>query len=428
MARSSVDAVDTAADDSLSPPGVGARRGHLPTLIASFLHFDLSFMLWVLLGALGIYIAESVGLSPAEKGLMVAVPILSGSLLRIPLGLLSDRIGGKRVGIALLAVLFVPLTLGWQAGNNLPTLLAIGLMLGAAGASFAVALPLASRWYPPERQGLALGIAAAGNSGTAIANLAAPALAEVVGWHNVLGLMMVPLALVLVAFTLLAKDSPERSAGLPMRHYLRALQHRDMWWFCVLYSVTFGGYVGLSSFLPLFLRDQYAVSPATAGSITALAAFVGSGVRPIGGYLADRLGGVRMLSVLLVGIGTAYVLSAMLPTVALIVPVLVFSMACLGLGNGAVFQLVPRRFSAEIGVATGVVGAVGGLGGFLLPILLGNIKQSTGSFELGFVLLAVAAFIAFVGLRILASAHTDWRLSWPVSVRLDDWDAEAAQA
>lgn len=393
--------------------GAGSpRQGHLPTLIASFLHFDLSFMLWVLLGALGIYIAESVGMSPAEKGLMVAVPILSGSLLRIPLGLLSDRVGGKRVGIVLLAFLFVPLTLGWQAGTSLPMLLAVGLMLGCAGASFAVALPLASRWYPPERQGLAMGIAAAGNSGTAIANLIAPMLADVVGWHNVLGLAMLPLALVLVAFTMLAKDSPERSTGLPFRHYLKALEHRDMWWFCLLYSVTFGGYVGLSSFLPLFLRDQYAVSPATAGSITALAAFVGSGVRPIGGYLADRWGGVRLLSFLLGGIGVAYALASTLPGVDLIVPLLVGGMACLGLGNGAVFQLVPRRFGAEIGVATGVVGAVGGLGGFLLPILLGNMKQGTGSFGPGFVVLAVAAFGGLILVRSLVTTREDWRLSW----------------
>ncbi|HZO27080.1 MAG TPA: MFS transporter, partial [Chloroflexota bacterium] len=307
-----------------------ARRGHLPTLIASFLHFDLSFMLWVLLGALGIYIAESVGLGPAEKGLMVAVPILSGSLLRIPLGLLSDRIGGKRVGIGLLAFLFVPLTLGWQSGTSLPTLLAIGLMLGTAGASFAVALPLASRWYPPERQGLAMGIAAAGNSGTAIANLIAPPLADAVGWHNVLGLAMLPLALVLVAFTLMAKDNPERSTGLPVQHYLRALHQRDLWWFCLLYSVTFGGYVGLSSFLPLFLRDQYAVTPASAGSITALAAFVGSGVRPLGGYLADRWGGVRLLSVLLAGVGIVYALGAALPSVEQVTVLLVVGMACLG--------------------------------------------------------------------------------------------------
>jgi NNP family nitrate/nitrite transporter-like MFS transporter len=389
-----------------------ARQGHLPTLIASFLHFDLSFMLWVLLGALGIYIAESVGLSPAEKGLMVAVPILSGSLLRIPLGLLSDRIGGKRIGIGLLAFLFVPLALGWQAGTSLPTLLAIGLMLGTAGASFAVALPLASRWYPPERQGLAMGIAAAGNSGTAIANLIAPMLADRVGWHNVLGLAMLPLALVLLAFTLMAKDSPERTTGLPASHYLQSLRHRDLWWFCLLYSVTFGGYVGLSSFLPLFLRDQYAVTPASAGSITALAAFVGSGVRPIGGYLADRWGGVRLLSLLLAGIGIVYALGATLPAVDQITALLVFGMACLGLGNGAVFQLVPRRFSAEIGVATGVVGAIGGLGGFLLPILLGNMKQATGSFGPGFMVLAVVAFLALVVLRSLATTRDDWRFSW----------------
>src|SRR5262245_29488508 len=174
--------------------------GHWPTLLASFLHFDLSFMLWVLLGALGIYITESLKLSPAQKGLMVAIPILSGSLLRVPLGLLSDRLGGKRVGVGMLIFLFLPLALGWQTGKDLPSLIAVGLMLGTAGASFAVALPLASRWYPAGRQGLVMGIAAAGNSGTVIANLLAPRLADKVGWHNVLGLAMAPLAVVLVAF------------------------------------------------------------------------------------------------------------------------------------------------------------------------------------------------------------------------------------
>src|SRR3954470_10098526 len=184
-----------------------ATKGHLPTLIAAFLHFDLSFMLWVLLGALGIFIAQDLKLSPAEKGMMVAIPILSGSLLRVPSGLLSDRYGGKRVGIAMLAFLFLPLLLGWQLGDSLPSLLAVGLMLGTAGASFAVALPLASRWYPPQRQGLVMGIAAAGNSGTVIANLVAPRVAAIVGWHTVLALTMIPLAVVLVVFSLLAKDS-----------------------------------------------------------------------------------------------------------------------------------------------------------------------------------------------------------------------------
>ncbi len=402
-----------------------ASPGHLPTLIGCFLHFDLSFMLWVLLGALGIYIAESLQLSPAEKGLMVAIPILSGSLLRVPLGLLSDRYGGKRIGVAMLGFLFLPLTLGWLAGDNLPSLLGIGLMLGTAGASFAVALPLASRWYPPKRQGLVMGIAAAGNSGTVIANLAAPPLANIFGWHNVLGLSMLPLVLVLIAFSLIAKDSPDRSMGQPFSRYLSALRSRDLWWFCILYSVTFGGYVGLSSFLPVFFRDQYQVSPVTAGYITALAAFIGSSIRPFGGYVADKLGGVRVLSVLLIGIGAAYALMSWLPTIGLMVMLCLAGMACLGLGNGAIFQLVPQCFRKEIGVATGVVGAIGGVGGFLLPILLGNIKQTSGSFGMGFVILAVAALIALVALRVLVALQEGWRVSWrtaqaqPVEVTLD---------
>lgn len=397
------------------PEAAQEASGHLPTLIAAFLHFDLSFMLWVLLGALGIYIAESAKLNAAEKGLLVAVPILSGSLLRVPLGLLSDRFGSKRVGTVILVVLFLPLTLGWLAGNTLPTLLAVGLLLGTAGASFAVALPLASRWYPPQRQGLVMGIAAAGNSGTAIANLLAPRLANLVGWHNVLALAMLPLALVLVAFVLLAKDSPSQIKGQPITRYLAALKRRDMWWFCIFYSITFGGYVGLSSFLPLFLRDQYHVTPVTAGYLTALAAFTGSGLRPLGGWLADKVGGVRILLVLLTAICSLYALISQLPVLPLMMTLLVTCVACLGLGNGAVFQLVPQRFQVEIGVATGVVGALGGLGGFFLPMLLGNIKQLSGSFGTGFLVLASLALGAAVLLSVLAVCDEGWRLSWRVA-------------
>lgn len=392
-----------------------AATGHLPTLIASFMHFDLSFMLWVLLGALGVYISESVGLSSAQKGLMVAIPILSGSLLRVPLGLLSDRFGGRRVGIAMLAFLFVPLFVGWQAGDSLPSLLGVGLMLGTAGASFAVALPLASRWYPVERQGLVMGIAAAGNSGTAIANLLAPRLANIVGWHHVLGLAMIPLAVVLAAFVLMAKDSPASAKGQPVGRYLQALKQSDLWWFCFFYSVTFGGYVGLSSFLPIFFRDQYNVQPMTAGYLTALAAFVGSGIRPFGGYLADKRGGVQMLSLLLFAIGIVYALCAALPALNPMVCLIVIGMACLGMGNGAVFQIVPQRFRDEIGIATGMVGAIGGLGGFFLPILLGNTKQLSGSFGAGFLVLSSLALAAAILLRTLIAIRQGWRWSWRVS-------------
>jgi NNP family nitrate/nitrite transporter-like MFS transporter len=355
------------------------------------LHFDICFALWVLLGALGAYIADNLGLSPAQKGLMVAVPILSGAVLRVPMGVLSDRVGGKSVGIAMLAFLFVPLVIGWQMGRGLPALLAVGLMLGTAGASFSVALPLASRWYPAERQGLVMGIAAAGNSGTVIANLAAPRLASWLGWHNVLAVAMIPLAVVLVAFTVMARDSRNGSAGKPLAEYLGALRRREMWWFCLFYSVTFGGYVGLSSFLPIFFRDQYKVTPAAAGYVTALAAFTGSAARPLGGYLSDKFGGARILTIVLAGIATVYVLGSTLPEFRIMSGIMVAGMACLGLGNGSVFQLVPLRFPVEIGVATGVVGAVGGLGGFLLPNLLGTTKQLTGSFSAAFVLLAALA-------------------------------------
>ncbi|HEU5101779.1 MAG TPA: MFS transporter [Roseiflexaceae bacterium] len=397
---------------SATTPATPDTEGHLPTLVAAFLHFDLSFMLWVLLGALGIFIAQDLKLSPAEKGLMVAIPILSGSLLRVPIGLLSDRYSGKRVGVAMLAFLFLPLLLGWQLGNRLPTLLAAGLLLGTAGASFAVALPLASRWYPPRRQGLVMGIAAAGNSGTVIANLAAPRLAVLVGWNNVLALAMLPLALVLVAFALLAKDSPNATQGQPFGNYLRALKVGDMWWFCLLYSVTFGGYVGLGSFMPTFFHDQYGLDAINAGYLTALGAFVGSGLRPIGGWLADKFGGVRMLTILLVGIALMYGLGAGLPPLWAMAALLVLGMACLGMGNGAVFQLVPQRFQQQIGIATGVIGAVGGLGGFFLPNLLGIVKQNTGSFGAGFAVLSSVALAGLVLLRVLVVVRQGWRVAW----------------
>lgn len=392
-----------------SPP---VPNGHTKTLIASFLHFDVCFMLWVLLGALGIYIADSLGLSPSQKGLLVAIPILSGTLLRIPLGLLSDRVGAKRIGVFMLAFLFLPLTIGWQAGNSLPALAGIGLMLGTAGASFAVAIPLASRWYPAHRQGLVMGIVAAGNSGTIIANLAAPRVAQAIGWHNVLGLAMLPLALVLVAFCLMAKDSPNRATGQSIGQYLSALKRRDLWLFSGFYCVTFGGYVGLSTFLPTFLHDQYQVSPVKAGYLTAICAFAGSGLRPIGGFIADRFGGVRVLTILLLLIGVSYIAIAQLPGLALMMTMLVLIMACLGMGNGSVFQLVPQRFRKEIGVAAGTVGALGGLGGFSLPILLGDVKESGGSFGPGFLILGLVAFGALALLLSLVIAHMGWRSSW----------------
>ncbi len=367
------------------------RAGHWPTLACSFLYFDISFMVWVLLGALGNALAASFGLTPGQKGLMVALPLLGGAFMRLVLGLLTDRIGARRTGLLGLSVTILPLLLGWLWVERFDQLLVVGLLLGVAGASFAAALPLASRWYPPHLQGLVLGIAGAGNSGTAVATFFGPRLAASLGWHAVFGLALIPVVITLVLFALFARDSPTQPPPRPLADYARVLRRPDTWWFCLFYSITFGGFVGLASFLNIFFRDQYGLSPVAAGNFATLCVIAGSFIRPVGGYLADRLGGVRMLMMLYVAIAALLVGLATAPGLA-VGTVLLFSvMACLGMGNGSVFQLVPQRFSAEIGVVTGIVGAAGGLGGFLLPMGLGSLKGLTGSFAGGFLAFAAAA-------------------------------------
>jgi NNP family nitrate/nitrite transporter-like MFS transporter len=374
------------------------QTGHRPTLACAFLYFDVSFMVWVVLGALANSIVPEFALQPAQKGLMVSVPLLSGAFLRLPLGLLTDRTGARRTGMMGLLLTFVPLLLGWLWADSFVKLLAVGLLLGIAGASFAVALPLASRWYPPHYQGIAMGIAGAGNSGTALATFFGPRLAEVYGWHAVIGLALIPLALTLTVFFLFAKDSPTQPAPKPWASYAMVLRHRDTWWFCVFYSVTFGGFVGLASFLNIFFLDQYGITRVQAGNFATLCVIAGSFLRPVGGYLADRFGGIRALTLLFVGVGVTTLAMSALPPLAWGTLIMFCGMALLGMGNGSVFQLVPQRFPKEIGVITGIVGAAGGLGGFFLPNLLGSLKQISGSYAGGFLIFSLTGFTCAVAL------------------------------
>lgn len=385
------------------------RSGHLPTLVCSFLYFDTSFMVWTMMGALGVFISQAFHLSAAQKGLLVAIPLLGGSILRIVLGVATDHFGPRKTGIAGLSLTLVPLVWGWLHSASTADLIGIGLMLGVAGASFAVALPLASRWYPPQFQGLALGIAGAGNSGTVFAALFAPRLAERFGWRAVFGISAIPIVVTLLIFCAFAKESPERPAPKPLRKYFDLLGEADIWWFNAFYMVTFGGFVGLASFLPIFFFDQYGVTRVQAGSFAALCVFAGSLLRPLGGYLADHLGGVRVLC-LLYGV-IAFLLAGLsfLPPIGLAVPTLFLIMACLGTGNGSVFQLVPQRFGNEIGVATGVIGAAGGLGGFFLPTAMGGLKGLEGSYAAGLTLFAFAAAGAMLALLRIGRG---WRSAW----------------
>ncbi|MCB5197221.1 nitrate/nitrite transporter [Deefgea salmonis] len=386
------------------------RAGHTPTLLAAFLYFDLSFMVWYLLGPLQIQIATALNLTTQERGLVVATPILAGALLRLVLGILVDQIGPKRTGLIAQVIVMLAMLAAWRLGiHSLNEALLLGLFLGFAGAAFAVALPLASRWYPPEHQGTAMGIAGAGNSGTVLAALFAPMLALAVGWTNVFGVMLIPLILVFCLYCMMAKDAPGAATPKKWQSYIEVLAQRDAWLFMGFYAITFGGFAGFASALPGYFHDQFNFTPQVAGWYTAACVLAGSVMRPLGGVIADRIGGTRTLlmvyiacSILigLVGLGWGG------STVAL--SLFIAAMLCLGAGNGAVFQLVPQRFNQDLGVMTGLIGMAGGVGGFFLAAGLGVVKQGTGSYALGLWLFSVLALGAWYG---LSEVKVRWRSS-----------------
>ena len=376
------------------------RSGHWPSLAGAWLHFEVSFMTWLLIGSLGVPISEEFGLSATQKGLLVACPLLSGALLRICVGLSSDRLGAKLTGLYLLVVEMGALAWGWLGGGNFFQLLGIGLLLGVAGASFAVALPIASRAYPPAYQGLAMGIAASANSGTVLAMFLAPRLANSVGWHGVFGATLVPVLVTAILFAFMVQGDEQVGRLRPRGHWWHELREGlarpSMHWLCLLYAVTFGGFVGICSFLPIFLHDQYGFDRVTAGSITALGGLLGSFIRPLGGYTADRLGGIRVLPYVFGAIAATVAGVGWLPEAAWGVMLLMAGLAAMGFGNGVVFQVASDRFSKQMGLASGVIGAAGGLGGFLLPLCLGGLKDLTGTYATG-----LWCFVAAAGCALM---------------------------
>lgn len=387
------------------------KAGHTPTLLASFFYFDLSFMVWVILGPLAVQIAGDLALTPSQKGLMVATPLLSGALLRIVMGVLVDHLKPKKAGIIGQVIVMSGMLWAWLGDlSSYHTMLAFGVILGFAGAAFAVALPLASRWYPPEHQGTALGIAGAGNSGTAFAALFAPTLAIIFGWQNVFGLCLIPLGVAFIVYLVFTKDAPNAPPAKSLVEYLHVLKDKDAWWFMFFYSVTFGGFSGLASSLTIYFNGQYGLSPVTAGYFTAACVFAGSAIRPLGGRLADRIGGIKTLSMMYLLAATFMLVASFgLSSAMAAVAIFVLAMLALGVGNGAVFQLVPQRFRKEIGVMTGLVGMAGGIGGFYLASSLGYSKQLTGSYQGGLIVFAALAIVALLG---LSAVKNRWRTTW----------------
>ncbi len=384
--------------------------GHWPTLFTSFLYFDVSFMVWTILGALAAFIAPALGLSPQQKFLMIATPTLAGAFLRIVLSLLTDRIGTKNTGILAQLVVMTGLLIAWRMGlSSLNQALALGVVLGVAGASFAVALPQAGRWYPPQMQGVVLGLAGAGNIGVVIDHLLAPRIAAAFGWRAVFGAAIIPLALAFLLYVVFSKEPPGKFKKKRLADYFALLAERDAHWFCFFYTISFGGFVGLATAFAIYFRDEFGLAPVAAGEFAAFCTLVGALGRPMGGALADRFGGIRSLGIFYSVAGTAMVVAAVSHNLWVCGGAFFIASGAFGMCNGSVFQLLPQRFAKDISVMTGLVGCGGGIGGFLLGMLFGASKEHTGSYVTGILFFAGLCGVALIGLRLV---KTRWRTTW----------------
>jgi NNP family nitrate/nitrite transporter-like MFS transporter len=384
------------------------KSGHPPTLFSAFLYFDFSFAVWVLNGAMGPFISEQFHLTPAQIGLMVSIPTLAGALMRFPLGVLSQYIGRKNAAIVEMSAIVIALLYGFLFVSTFHDILAMGVLLGIAGASFGVALSLGSGWFPKQYKGLAMGIAGAGNSGTALAALLAPRLAQHFGWQEVYGFAALTMLLPLIVMIVFAKEPPDMEHQT-LRQHLSCLWEKDGWAFNMIYVITFGGFLGLSTFLPSFYYSQFHVSKIQAGSLTVLATLTGSLTRVAGGYFADRFGGINTLLVVFLITVAGFLGFLASPSLAMTTLLFMVCFAALGAGNGATFQMVPLRWPTTTAVAGGMIGEIGALGGGILPNLLGQTKQHTGSYTLGFLIYSLLA-LGVLAMMLIVSRR--WTRTW----------------
>jgi NNP family nitrate/nitrite transporter-like MFS transporter len=391
-----------------------SKRNNSPTLALTMgtLAFSVAFAAWSLLAPLAPGIQKDLGLSDLQTSVLIAVPVILGSLLRLPLGIMTDRRGGRVVFSALL-VLVIPALLLLSQATSYTALLFGGLWLGLAGASFAVGVPFVARYYPPQRQGFALGVYGAGNVGTAVAARLAPQIAASWGRPAVFYVFAGIITVMAIAFWLIARDTPA-PANAPRASFATSMavlrRERLAWLFSLFYFVTFGGFVAFALYLPKLLIDLYRITPIDAGNRVLVFVLIATIGRPAGGWLADRWGGVRVLQAVFLAI----VLCA--ATLTLTTALIPLTIACLtaswflGLGNGAVFKLVAEYFPGRTGTVTGIVGAAGGLGGFFPPLVMGLVRQAFGGYALGFALLALLALICLIlNQRVLVGRRPNGR-------------------
>ena len=374
-------------------------------LALATLAFTTCFYAWSLLGPLGPDLQDALDLSDFQTSAMVAVPVLLGSLMRIPLGWLTDRLGGRRVFGALMAFTPLPLVALALWHDSLGAILAFGFLLGFAGASFAVGVPFVNGWYPPARQGFALGIYGMGMGGTVLAGLTAPLIADEWGLAAPFWVATVCIVAMCAVFVALARDAPPRRTGPAPGMFATFSVFRTSgraWALTLFYFMAFGGFVAMFLYLPKLLTAEHDLTKADAGARAAGFALLAVIGRPLGGWLSDRVGAARVLLISFVAVAVLALVLAAAYTAMVPLTIACLTMAvALGLGTGAVFKLVPEWFPDRVGAITGVVGAAGGLGGFFPPLVMGIVKSATGGYVLGFALMALVALACLVVLGAL---------------------------
>jgi len=373
--------------------------------------FAVCFAIFGSVSAMMPMLKKAMHLDPLQVSIALAVPVLLGSIGRIPLGMLTDRFGGRIVFSVVMALSIIPAALiGFV--STYQQLLAAGFLIGIALASFSVGVGFTSRWFPPEQQGRALGIYGAGNAGQSLAAFGAPLIAGVLGMRWGFWVFGVITFIWLALYVAFAKDAPVTAAPKTLAELLQPLKSGNSWILSLYYFLTFGGFVAMSVYLPTFLTDIFKLTPQDAGLRTAGFVLLATAMRPIGGTLADKIGGQKVL--LFVFPFTALMALVMAgPTSMPLFTTGALGMAmAIGLGNGAVFKLVPQYFPGSVGSVTGLVGAAGGLGGFFPPLLLGLVRKETGSFSMGFVLLALFAIVCLVVL--MRNARRDSGILFPL--------------
>lgn len=363
--------------------------------------FALCFAVFGTMSAMMPMLSKQMHLSPLQKSIAVALPVLLGSIGRIPLGILTDRFGGRIIFSLVMALSIIPAFLMGTVADY-PHLLLYGFFIGIALASFSVGVGFVSGWYSAERQGFALGVYGAGNIGQSFAAFGAPVIAAAFGIRWGFWTFGVLLTMWLIVFVLSARNATGQAAIRSFGDVMRPLQDGRSWILSLYYFLTFGGFVAMAVYLPIFLTEMFGLTPQDAGFRTAGFVVLATAMRPIGGALADKVGGRVILKWVFTSTAVMAVFLAC-PLMSTFTIGALGMAAVIGLGNGAVFKLVPEYFPNSIGSVTGLVGAAGGLGGFFPPLLLGFIKQQTGSFLTGFVLLGVFSLFC---LGILLRAAT----------------------